>query len=326
MNDGPLVGILHNGTDWACQEFVDAFGRKGIDAGLFSVANIEVPDDALADPEYPKIPHMQDFVDQGYTSWMVRVYPSDADLKNIQRTLQLIQWLTIKRHFTVNPITASSADYDKLASYKLLATNGVQTPKTLDVPTDLDVALVAAERLGFPAILKRRTGGKGHGVVRLKSRDHAAEEIRAMLNGDNDYAGQYVLQEFCGPAEGIDYDVRIGVIGDTPCISYKRTLVAPAGDSDRWMACCAKGSDILPYDHPKPEEQQIAVDATKAINALVNECDITITERGPVVIECNPTPGYDPGEERWIKLIVDKFITAAQDSHIEQYHQGSLLH
>ena len=76
----------------------------------------------------------------------------------------------------VNGERALQLEVSKVAQYSALAAFDIETPETLAVIGRANIA-AAAERLGFPLILKHNRGGKGLGVRLFLSREALAEHL-----------------------------------------------------------------------------------------------------------------------------------------------------
>jgi RimK family alpha-L-glutamate ligase len=293
------AGIIYDGRgneSWDISYFKKLFEKKGMDVLLFDANGLDDAYSTFERGSVPELLEMSGVVRQGYSIWMNRVYPSEADRSTINKSLNLVYWLNQNGFLTINPLTACQADYDKYLSYELMQSAGVPTPRTEKITSNTSLEQIA-DNFSFPLIVKRNTGGKGIGVMRIGN-----EKKLAKLLEDGDItSGRYLVQEFIEASR--DHDIRVGVIDGEPLISYGRTLVKRNGEKP-WMGSCHYGSQIIPYQASE-EECRVAVSASEAIQARLNEVDIQITEEGPIVIENNPTPGYDRGEEHWIKLIVD---------------------
>src|SRR6266567_4985107 len=72
--------------------------------------------------------------------------------------------------------SALQLEVSKVAQYSALAAFDIETPETLAVIGRANIA-AAAERLGFPLILKHNRGGKGLGVRLFLSRESLAEHL-----------------------------------------------------------------------------------------------------------------------------------------------------
>ncbi len=299
QNQNPGVGIIYNsenGVDWSINKFKEGFENKNIPVALFDANSIERVGslDSLHDFSIPEI---EELTNKGYSVWMNRVYPSESRRETIAKGLTLVSWLGSRNYLTINPMTACACDYDKNFAYELMRKYEVPTPKTklLNSEDNLEGIL---DEFKFPLIFKKNTGGKGIGVRKLDS----VEELKKVLNLDDVFSGKYLIQEFAKPIA--DYDIRIGVIDGEPLIHYARTLVDRENQGISWLGSCNHGSKIIDYV-PSEEEKRLAVLSTKAIGAKLNEVDMQLTENGPVIIENNPTPGYDEGEEKWVELITE---------------------
>lgn len=81
----------------------------------------------------------------------------------------VLEWLERHGRTVVNGRRALSLEISKVAQYEALARHGIATPETIAAIGRQNIAS-AAERLGFPVILKHNRGGKGLGVRLFLSR------------------------------------------------------------------------------------------------------------------------------------------------------------
>jgi hypothetical protein len=91
-------------------------------------------------------------------------------------TAGVLAWLKRYGRTVVNGERALQLEVSKVAQYNALAAFDVETPATLAVIGRANIA-AAAERLGFPLILKHNRGGKGLGVRLFLSREALAEHL-----------------------------------------------------------------------------------------------------------------------------------------------------
>jgi len=305
------VGILYDAKGeepWDISYFKKEFEKKDIGVVLFDANRLSNNYSLIQNPEDISIPEIEKLVKKDYLIWMNRIYPSGASEDVINKGLNVVSWLNSRNHITINPLTACAADYDKFYAFQLMEKYAVPTPNTekITVEKSIDYFL---NKFSFPLIIKRNTGGKGIGVEKIDDRN----KLEQVLSEKEIISGRYLIQEFIHPYK--NHDIRVGVIGGEPLISYGRTLVAKNGGDMSWIGSCHHGSKIIPYQASE-EECKLAVLASKAIGANLNEVDIQITENGPVVIENNPTPGYDKGEEHWVELIVDHIAESYQEKNV----------
>ena len=94
-------------------------------------------------------------------------------------TAAVLAWLERHGRTVVNDGRALRLEISKVAQYEALAALGIRTPDTLAVVGREHIA-AAADRLGYPLILKHNRGGKGLGVRLFLSRaaldEHLASE------------------------------------------------------------------------------------------------------------------------------------------------------
>jgi glutathione synthase/RimK-type ligase-like ATP-grasp enzyme len=88
----------------------------------------------------------------------------------------VLAWLERHGRTIVNGGRALQLEISKVAQYQALAAHGIETPETLAVVGRANIP-IAAERLGFPLILKHNRGGKGLGVRLFLSRAGLDEHL-----------------------------------------------------------------------------------------------------------------------------------------------------
>lgn len=88
----------------------------------------------------------------------------------------VLAWLKRHGRTVVNGERALALEISKVAQYEALAKFGIETPATIAVVGKANI-VAAAERLGFPLILKHNRAGKGLGVRLLLSRAALDEHL-----------------------------------------------------------------------------------------------------------------------------------------------------
>lgn len=166
---------------------------------------------------------------------------------------------------------------DKLLTHLALAERGVPSIETIGCPMsfsdydDLSFLDDAAERLGFPMVVKDRFGSFGM-QVRLA---HDMGSLRGM------FSGPYVPRILQGYVECSATDVRAEVVGGEVVESVIRH--GPEGD---FRSNTTIGGRM--ERHPIPEdERELAIRASEAVGADFCGVDIIRSGDGPVVCEVN---------------------------------------
>jgi glutathione synthase/RimK-type ligase-like ATP-grasp enzyme len=121
----------------------------------------------------------------------------------------VLAWLERHERTVVNDSRALRLEISKVAQYEALAAFGVATPETLAVVGRENI-VPAAEKLGYPLILKHNRGGKGLGVRLFLSRV-ALEEHLASLEFEEPVDGITLVQRYIQAPE--PYITRLEFVG-----------------------------------------------------------------------------------------------------------------
>lgn len=187
--------------------------------------------------------------------------------------------------FTPNPSDAITRARDKLRCHQLLAAQGIGLPATVfgDNPDDTTDLL---SMLGPPPhVIKLTEGTQGAGVM-LTEKLSASRGVIEALRG---LYANFVVQEFIGEAKGAD--VRCFVVGGNVIAAMRRQ--APEGDfrSNLHRGGTARG--ITPTD----AEIEVATRAARVLGLGIAGVDLIRSERGPLVLEVNASPGLEGIEQ-----------------------------
>jgi ribosomal protein S6--L-glutamate ligase len=183
--------------------------------------------------------------------------------------------------YPANGSAAISRARDKLLALQLLARAGIPMPITgfAYSPDDID-DLIKMVR-GAPLVIKLLRGAQGIGVVLAETNQAAASVIQAFL----DVRADILVQEFVKEAEGSD--IRCFVIGEAVVAAMKRQ--AKEGD---FRSNLHRGGTASPVQITE-EERGMALRATRVMGLNIAGIDILRSDRGPLVLEVNSTPGLE---------------------------------
>jgi len=197
--------------------------------------------------------------------------------------------------YPVNESVAISRSRDKLRSLQLLSRKNVGMPVTgfSHSPDDTD------DLLNFigkpPYVIKLLEGTQGIGVVLAETRK-AAESVIEAFRG---LKAQILVQEFIAEAGGAD--IRCLVVGGKVVAAMKRQAQEGEFRSNLHRGGSATLVKLT------PEERATAVNAAKIMGLNVAGVDLLRSERGPLVMEVNSSPGLE-GIERASKKDVAGLI------------------
>ena len=187
--------------------------------------------------------------------------------------------------YSPNPSDAILRARDKLRAHPLLAAQGIGLPVTVfgDNPDDT-VDLLSM--LGPPPhVIKLNEGTQGAGVM-LTEKPSASRSVVEALRG---LYANFVVQEFIAEAQGAD--LRCFVVGDRVVASMRRQ--APEGD---FRSNLHRGGSAE-REQASDIEQEVAVRAARGLGLEIAGVDLIRSQRGPLVLEVNSTPGLEGIEQ-----------------------------
>jgi ribosomal protein S6--L-glutamate ligase len=183
--------------------------------------------------------------------------------------------------FPANESVAISRARDKLRSMQLLSRDGVGMPKTGYAHSPDDIQDLITMVGGAPLVIKLLEGTQGIGVVLAETKKAAESVIEAFMG----LKANILIQEFIKEAGGAD--IRCFVIGDKVVAAMMRQ--APEGE---FRSNLHRGGTAT-LVKLSPKERATAVRAAKVMGLNVAGVDILRSERGPLVMEVNSSPGLE---------------------------------
>ena len=193
---------------------------------------------------------------------------------------------SIVRQFEMQNVPATSSSIainrsrDKLRSLQLLAKAGVGIPKTVFAREAADLDDVLEQVGGAPVIIKVARGTHGNGVVLAETRKAAKAVMQAFyVEGVS-----FVVQEFVAESAGVD--IRAFVVNGKVVASMMRQSL-----DDDFRSNLHQGGEGIAVKLTD-EERKTAQKAAKAMGLAVCGVDMMRSERGPLVLEVNSSPGF----------------------------------
>jgi ribosomal protein S6--L-glutamate ligase len=197
---------------------------------------------------------------------------------------------------TPNPSDAILRARDKLRAHQHLAAEGIHMPVTVfgDNPDDTGDL---PKLLGPPPhVIKLTESSQGTGVI-LAEKLSASRGITEALRG---LYANFLVQEFVAEAKGAD--VRCFVVGDRVVAAMRRQ--APAGE---FRSNLHRGGTAVGVK-PSAAECDVAVRATKVLGLGVAGVDLIRSDRGPLVLVVNASPGLEGIESASKKDIAGEIV------------------
>jgi len=183
--------------------------------------------------------------------------------------------------YPLNESVAISRSRDKLRSMQLLSRKGIGMPITgfAHNPGDIDDLIKMVG--GAPLVIKLLEGTQGIGVVLAETKKAAESVLEAFMG----LKANIMVQEYIKEAGGAD--IRCLVVGDKVVAAMKRQAQAGEFRSNLHRGGSASLVKLT------PTERATAIKAAKVMGLNVAGVDILRSERGPLVMEVNSSPGLE---------------------------------
>lgn len=195
----------------------------------------------------------------------------------------ILRQLEMQGVYTVSSSIAINRSRDKLRSLQLLAKSGVGIPKTVVSRNTTDIDDLLDQVGGTPVIIKLARGTHGNGVV-LAETKKAAKSVLQAFYLTNDDGTNILLQEFVKESAGTD--IRAFVVGSRVVASMQRQSL-----DDDFRSNLHKGGEGTKVKLTE-EERKMAVKAAKAMGLNIAGVDMMRSDRGPLILEVNASPGF----------------------------------
>jgi ribosomal protein S6--L-glutamate ligase len=183
--------------------------------------------------------------------------------------------------FTAVESQALVRSRDKLRSLQILSRAGLGLPKTVFTNYSKDVERTLKEVGGAPVIIKLLEGTQGLGVVLADNKKAAVSVIEAF----NGLKARVIVQEFITESRG--EDIRAFVVDGHVVGAMVRTAKEGEFRSNLHRGGSAKVVELT------LEEEIAAIKAANAMKLGIAGVDMLRSERGPLIIEVNSSPGLE---------------------------------
>lgn len=207
----------------------------------------------------------------------------------------VVRQFEMMKVFSATESQALLRSRDKLRSLQILSRAGLGLPKTVFTNYSRSVNDIIDSVGGTPLIIKLLEGTQGLGVVLVDNRKAAASVIEAFHN----LKARIIVQEFIKEAKGAD--IRAFVVNGEVVAAMKRQ--APEGE---FRSNVHRGGSAVTYKLSRAEKAT-AIKAAKAMGLHVAGVDMLQSERGPLIMEVNSSPGLQ-GIERASNLDIASSI------------------
>ncbi|MEM7573198.1 MAG: RimK family alpha-L-glutamate ligase [Bacteroidota bacterium] len=183
------------------------------------------------------------------------------------------------------PSTTSAAGLrlarDKWRCQQFLTGAGIDTPATL-MCTDSAEARRCARTVGnYPLVVKVIEGTHGVGVSLAQNRYQLERICQAYLQ----FQPQVLIQEFIGEADGAD--IRAFVVGKRIIAAMERKAMRGEFRANMHLGATASPVELT------ATERKLVLQVTSLLDLEVAGIDILRSDRGPLIMEVNASPGLE---------------------------------
>lgn len=214
----------------------------------------------------------------------------------------MVRHFEIMGAFSVAGNLAIQRSRDKLRSLQVLSKHGVDMPRTVFASNKANAKDVIKLSGGTPLVLKILEGTQGVGVVLAETQKAAQSVLDAFYGMDV----SLLVQEFIKEAGGAD--IRAFVVNGEVVGAMKRQ-----GAEGDFRSNLHQGGSATAYKLNR-KEKSMALSAAKAMGLGVCGVDMIPSERGPLVMEVNSSPGLEGIEKATGADIAGKIMNYIESS------------
>ena len=210
----------------------------------------------------------------------------DAIIPRIKPSVTFYACALIRQFDAMNTYCLNSADAitqsrDKLFATQLFAKHDIHIPITGFANSPLDTKDLIKMVNGAPLIIKLLESTQGKGVV-LAETTKAAESV---INAFKSVKTNILVQEFIKEANG--QDIRCFVVNGKVVASMQRQAEKGEFRANIHQGGSASNIKIT------PKERKLAIKAAKILDLPVAGVDIIRSNKGPLLLEVNSSPGLE---------------------------------
>ncbi len=292
ITDGLRIGLLANNPElYSNQRIMEAGEERGHKMQFLNIKQCYMK----LDQESPEIHSRGGKMLNNLDAIIPRIRPSIT----FYGCALIRQFESLGIH-ALNSASSITQSRDKLYSLQLLQSNGLDIPTTGFANSPIDTDDLIEMVGGAPLIVKLLEGAQGRGVVLAETRK-AAESV---INAFKSLRANLLVQRFIKEADG--KDIRCFVVNGKVIASIQRE--APPGEFRANIHLGGQASQIK----VTPEEKKLALKSAKVLGLKVAGVDIIRSNKGPLLLEVNSSPGLEGIENATGKDVAGSMIVAVE--------------
>ncbi len=281
------IGILSRNPElYSTRRLVEAIEAKGHEAKIIDHLKCDI----IIEQDKPDIYYKGESLND-----------LDAVIPRIGASVTFYGTAVVRQFEMMNKFTAVHSQAlvrsrDKLRSLQILASSGVGLPKTVFTNYSKEVNKLIDSVGGAPLIVKLLEGTQGYGVVLAPTKKAAQSIIEAF----HSMKARVIVQEFVSESKGAD--IRAFVVDGKVVGAMKRQ-----GKEGEFRSNLHQGGSSSLIKLTK-KEREAALTASQAMGLPVAGVDLLQSERGPLILEVNSSPGLEGIEKTTGKDIAASIV------------------
>jgi len=192
-----------------------------------------------------------------------------------------LSFLEAAGYRVINSFPGVGWSKNKISQHRIMTEVGIPLPR-FAITKNPEQAYDAAERLGFPVVVKVAFGTHGKGVFFADTSEVFSPIVEYLILRDRN---PVLIEEYISEANRTD--LRVFVVGEEVVATMKRT--APEGDVRANTSNGGTGSKVELTN----EERDLAIHVAKTFQLEIAGIDLIRSNRGPLVLEINSNPGFE---------------------------------
>lgn len=214
----------------------------------------------------------------------------------------IVRQFEMMKIFSTVKSVALTRSRDKLRSIQILSREHLGIPKTAFARSPKDIPHLIRTVGGAPLIIKLLEGTQGLGVVLAETQKAAKSVIEAFMGMNTNI----LVQEFIKEAGGAD--IRAFVVNGKVVGAMKRQ-----GKDGEFRSNLHRGGSSQAIKL-KRSERAAAVKAAAAMGLSIAGVDMLQSERGPLILEVNSSPGLRGIEDSTGVDVASKIIEYIEEN------------
>lgn len=219
----------------------------------------------------------------------------------------IVRQFEIMNVVSANPSQAITRSRDKLRCMQILSGAGIGMPVTGFARNTHDVDDLIRMVGGAPLVIKLLEGTQGIGVVLAETKKAASSVIEAFFGLGNNI----LIQEFIKESKGTD--IRVFIVDGKVVGAMKRT----AKDGE-FRSNLHRGGTAQLIKLNKAE-RETALKAARELGLTVCGVDMLPSDRGPLVLEVNSSPGLEGIEKATGKDVASAVIEFLERQYAQKH-------